>query len=91
MRNNYTDLTGQLVYKWSYVKINTFLSSVKLLIFSYPSISTRVLGAQKNRLDETVLLSTQSICFVGGSVVECLTRDRGAAGWSLTSIIVLYP
>ena len=25
-----------------------------------------------------------------GSVVECLTRDRGAAGWSLTSITVLW-
>ena len=34
--------------------------SVKLLIFSY---ITYVLGAQKNRLIETVLLSTYNICF----------------------------
>ena len=35
----------------------------KLLIFSYPSVETFVLGIQKNRLNETVLLSTQNICF----------------------------
>ena len=35
--------------------------SVKLE-FSYPTI-TCVLGAQKNRLIETVLLSTHNICF----------------------------
>ena len=35
----------------------------KLLIFSYPSFVTYVLGAQKNRLIETVLLSTHNICF----------------------------
>ena len=32
-------------------------------MFSYPSVLTYVLGAQKNRLIETVLLSTQNICF----------------------------
>ena len=37
--------------------------SQKLCIFSYPSISTFVLGAQKNRLIETVLFSTHNICF----------------------------
>ena len=31
--------------------------------FSYPSVLTYVLGAQKNRLIETVLLSTHNICF----------------------------
>ena len=29
--------------------------SVKLLIFSYPSVLTYILGAQKNRLNETDL------------------------------------
>ena len=24
-------------------------------------------------------------------MVECLTRDRGAAGWSLTGVIALWP
>ena len=33
-------------------------------IFSYPLVLTDVLGAQKNRLTETVLLSTHNICFV---------------------------
>ena len=37
--------------------------SVKLLIFSYPYFLSYVLGAQKNRLIETVLLSTHNICF----------------------------
>ena len=37
--------------------------SVKLLFFSCQSIYTCVLGAQKNRLIETVLLSTNNICF----------------------------
>ena len=37
--------------------------SVKLWLISNPSVYTHVLGAQKNRLIETVLLSTQNICF----------------------------
>ena len=37
--------------------------SVKLLIFSYPWFLAYVLGAQKNRLIEPVLLSTHNICF----------------------------
>ena len=37
--------------------------SVKLLIFSYPSVLTYVLGAQKNRLIETELLSTLNMRF----------------------------
>ena len=36
---------------------------IKLLIFSYPSDLTYVVGAQKNRLIETVLLSTHNISF----------------------------
>ena len=38
--------------------------SVKLRLFSYPSFKTSVLGAQKNRLTATVLLSTHNICLV---------------------------
>ena len=37
--------------------------SVKLSIFSYPYFLVYVLGAQKNCLNETVLLSTHNICF----------------------------
>ena len=37
--------------------------SVKLLIFTCPSILTFVLGAQKNSLIETILLSTHNTCF----------------------------
>ena len=43
------------------------LSYLILLQFSYPSDETSdetfVLGAKKNRLIETVLLSTNNICF----------------------------
>ena len=41
----------------------TKILSVKLSIFSYPSVLTYVLGAQKNHLIETVLLSTHNIGF----------------------------
>ena len=37
--------------------------SVKLLIFSCPSILTFVMGAQKNPLVETIMLSTHNACF----------------------------
>ena len=37
--------------------------SLKLYIFSYPSVLTYVLGAQKNHLIEMVLLSGHNICF----------------------------
>ena len=37
--------------------------TVKLGIFSSLSVLTYVLGAQKNRLNETVLLSTHNIHF----------------------------
>ena len=37
--------------------------SIKLQLFSYPTIKTCVLGVQKNRLIETVLLRTQQHMF----------------------------
>ena len=37
--------------------------SIKLCLFSYPSVQTYVLGAQKNHLIEKVLLSTHNIWF----------------------------
>ena len=46
----------------SYIGHRNFLS-LKLSLLSYPSVLTYVLCAQKNRLDETVLLSTHNICF----------------------------
>ena len=45
------------------VGLDKQILSVKLLIFSYPSVLTYVLDAQKNRVIETVLLSTHNICF----------------------------
>ena len=46
--------------------------SVKLKLFSYPSILTCIVGAQKNRLIETVLLSTHYICF--GSEIKLFSN-----------------
>ena len=37
--------------------------SVKMLIFSYSSVLTEFLGAQKNSFIETILLGTHNICF----------------------------
>ena len=51
------------VFTHLYVQINNFLC-IKLLIFSYLSVLMYVLGLQKNRLIETVLLSTHNICLV---------------------------
>ena len=48
--------------------------SVKLWIFSYWAVSTFVLGAQKNRLNETVLLSTHNIYF--GWEIKILKKKR---------------
>ena len=53
----------------SQVLINNILSS-KLLIFSYSSVLTYVLGVQKNRPTETVLLSIHNICFEGSAVAQ---------------------
>ena len=55
------------------IKIKKKLS-IKLSLFSYPLILTYVLGAQKNHLIETVLLSTHNICF----------------GWEIRKIIFHY-
>ena len=46
----------QILYNHEPVKQNFWL-------FSYPSVETCVLGAQKNCLGEMVLLSTHNICF----------------------------
>ena len=61
------DLSSQL---FTVCTCNIGLDTEKLLIFSYPSVLTYVLDAQKNRLIETVLLSTHNICF--GSIIRKL-------------------
>ena len=55
--SNLTGLNGN--YSFRLAK----LSTVKLVLFIYPSIEINVFGAQKNRLIETVLLRTHNICF----------------------------
>ena len=40
-----------------------FCVSKTAINYSYPSVETYVLTAQKNRLIETALLSTHNICF----------------------------
>ena len=64
------ETTEFLVFSWN---IGTKVSgprsrrakilSVTWRLFSYPSVKTCVLGAQKNRLIETVLSRTHNICF----------------------------
>ena len=55
---------GVLLTRLKFCLFNlTIFFSVKLLLFSYPSVLTYVLGAQKIRLIEAVLLSTHNICF----------------------------
>ena len=53
--------------------------SVKSWIFSYPSVLTYILGAQKNCLIETVLLSTHNICFGSETrklIFDCVLLSR---------------
>ena len=47
----------------NHLKLLHNIFSETLLIFSDPSVLTYVLGAQKNRLIGTVLLSTNNICY----------------------------
>ena len=62
-----TDSGKQFYYRREYNSIGPdrqyCFFSVKLNFFSYPSILTFVLGAQRNRLIEMVLLNTHPICF----------------------------
>ena len=53
--------------------------SVKLLVFLYLSALTCVLGAKKNGLIETVLLSTHNICF-GSEVRKIIYSDALSGG-----------
>ena len=61
----YRQLADSLqVSAWHYHRFrNRKCFGVKLLKNSYPSFLTYVLGAQKNRLIKTVLLSTHNIYF----------------------------
>ena len=55
--------SGELKKKWSIGPVKQNLLVQKLQLFSYPGIKLYILDAQKNRLIETVLLSTHNICF----------------------------
>ena len=46
-----------------YIGLDKQKFSNEIVNISYPSVLTYVLGVQKNRLIETVLLSTHIICF----------------------------
>ena len=52
-----------------------------------PSYQMRQIPVHAKYLDLITKLSGER----SGSVVECLTRDRGAAGLSLTGVIALCP
>ena len=60
-----------------YVQVNNFFS---VQLFSYPSVLTYVLDAQKNRLIETVLLSTHNICFRWETRKLCLNYALVSGG-----------
>ena len=56
--------TAEMKTKWMISGLDKQnLSAKNCEFFSYPSILTYIFGAQKNRLIETVLLSTHNICF----------------------------
>ena len=60
---------GSVVYKtFKHDKVNMLKAALQIRVcigklFSLSSSKTYVVGTQKNRLNETVLLSTQNTCF----------------------------
>ena len=53
----------RLIFSYNYRNHNeSKILSVKLKLLSYPIVLTYVLGAQKNRLIEMVLLGTPNTC-----------------------------
>ena len=57
------NLSSESEIQFHFIGLVKQIFSKKLPLYSYPSVSTYVLGAQKNCLVETVLLSTHKICF----------------------------
>ena len=53
----------RFILECNYIGLDKQKNERKSVFFSYPSVLANVLGAQKNRLFETVLLSTHNICF----------------------------
>ena len=62
-------------FRYRRFRLNNKSFERKIVNISYPSVSAFVLGAQKNSLMETVLLSTPNICF-GGDIrkLQCYQR-----------------
>ena len=53
----------QVVFTWEVTANPTKVKSVyQKIIFSYFSTKTYIVGTQKNRLNETILLKTQDTC-----------------------------
>ena len=49
--------------KWFFLHVSLFSCKIVMINFSYFPAKTYVVGAQKNQLNETVLLSIQNTCF----------------------------
>ena len=58
-------------------------------MFSYRSVKTYVLGAQKNRLIETILLSTHNICFGWGIKNSFSRYTLLTESWSIVRLDIL--
>ena len=59
----YIDQLRHIFIAYNIVLMTNKTLNIKILIFSNLLVLIYVLGAQKNRLIETVLLSTHNICF----------------------------
>ena len=57
---------------------------------SGPLVSTDIMNS-RGITNILVVYYIKGFSLGSGSVVECLTRDRGAAGWSLTGGTALCP
>ena len=59
------------------------VGKLKIRIFSYTLDLTFVLDAQKNRLIQTILLSTHNICFAGEIRKLIFTMHSYLEAWTL--------
>ena len=78
--------------QWRDSKLRENKTSTKISDFKYLARATDCFGLSSHHIPyDNRLIYTRVNREHRGSVVKCLTRDRGAAGLSLTGVLVLCP
>ena len=87
------DKHGKNAYCCNFAKIGASQGNLSFEnSFSYSSTKTYVVGTQKNRLNETVLLSTQNIMFILlGKKMITILRSKILLNWTYAKSFVSLP